>query len=254
MSRCIKITSVQLVGCIATLTAKVIPWWSLMHTFLLVSHTSPNKTFFPKPPTTFLTCFSRGESRKYAGKKNPLNRVSNSQPQRHESYTLTTEPSWRGLQFNKIGTLSYLLQEGHHCLVMPQWFIHKQVINLNLFLWFQFCFLYPFPNKPLFSRVCSTSLLKILWEQEKLLVTSNFSFSHSIFYPFGLLSAIFIEFKIVVCKLFQSCCLGKGQHTIYNGSSYWHFKQHALQIEESKHTHFKKGSIGNFFLFSNKKN
>ena len=32
--------------------------------------------FFPKPPTTFLTCFSRGERRKYAGKKFRLNRVS----------------------------------------------------------------------------------------------------------------------------------------------------------------------------------
>ena len=42
----------------------------------------------------------------------------------------------------------------------------------------------PFPNKPCFLRVCSTSLLKTLCEKEKLLVTSNFSFSHSIFYPF----------------------------------------------------------------------
>ena len=29
----------------------------------------------------------------------------------------------------------------------------------------------PFPNKPWFVRVCSTSLLKTLWEKEKLLVT-----------------------------------------------------------------------------------
>ena len=36
----------------------------------------------------------------------------------------------------------------------------------------------PFPNKPCFLGVCSTSLLKTLWEQEKLLITSNFSFSH----------------------------------------------------------------------------
>ena len=41
----------------------------------------------------------------------------------------------------------------------------------------------PFPNKPWFSRVCSTSLLKTLREKEKLLITSNFSFSHSVFYP-----------------------------------------------------------------------
>ena len=61
----------------------------------------------------------------------------------------------------------------------------------------------PFPNKPWFLRVCSTSLLKTLWNKEKLLVTSNFSFSHSVFYLFRGLSAIFIKFKIVVCKLFQ---------------------------------------------------
>ena len=58
----------------------------------------------------------------------------------------------------------------------------------------------PFPNKPWFLPVCSTSLLKTLREKEKLLVSSNFSFSHSVFYPFRELSAIFIKFKIVVCK------------------------------------------------------
>ena len=61
----------------------------------------------------------------------------------------------------------------------------------------------PFPNKPWFLRVCSTSLLKTLWEKEKLLVTSNFSFSHSVFNLFKELSFIFIKFEIVVCKLFQ---------------------------------------------------
>ena len=50
---------------------------------------------------------------------------------------------------------------------------------------------------------CSTSFLKTLWEKGKLLVTSNFTFSHSVFYPFGELSVIFIQFEIVVCKLFQ---------------------------------------------------
>ena len=61
----------------------------------------------------------------------------------------------------------------------------------------------PFPNKPWFLRVCSTSFLKTPWKKEKLLVTSNFSFSHSVFYLFDGLSAIFIEFEIVVCKRFQ---------------------------------------------------
>ena len=61
----------------------------------------------------------------------------------------------------------------------------------------------PFPNKPGFLRVCSTGLLKTQWEKEKLLVTSNFSFSHRVFYSLRELSTIFIKFKIVVCKLFQ---------------------------------------------------
>ena len=56
-----------------------------------------------------------------------------------------------------------------------------------------------------------------MWEKDKLLVTnlslsqtipcfyvtSKFSFSHSVFHPFGEHSAIFIKFEIVVCKLFQ---------------------------------------------------
>ena len=61
----------------------------------------------------------------------------------------------------------------------------------------------PFPYKLWLLRVCSTSPLKTLGEKKKLLVTSNFSFSHSVFYPFGELSAIFIKSEIVVCKVFQ---------------------------------------------------
>ena len=56
----------------------------------------------------------------------------------------------------------------------------------------------PFPNKPWFLRVCHTRLMKTLWEKEKLLVMSNFSFSHSVFYPFEELFAIFIKLEIVV--------------------------------------------------------
>ena len=61
----------------------------------------------------------------------------------------------------------------------------------------------PFANKPWFLSVCSTSLLKTLWEKQKLLLKSNFSFSHRVFYPFGEHSAIFIQVEIVVCKLSQ---------------------------------------------------
>ena len=62
----------------------------------------------------------------------------------------------------------------------------------------------PFPNKPWFLGVCSTSLLKTLWEKDKLFVTSNFSFSHSVFYRLRELSVVFIKFEIVLRKLLQS--------------------------------------------------
>ena len=50
------------------------------------------------------------------------------------------------------------------------------------------------------------STVQVFWKHSgkmrKLLVTSNFSFSHSVFYSYGEICAIFIKFKIVVCKLF----------------------------------------------------
>ena len=66
---------------------------------------------------------------------------------------------------------------------------------------------YPFPkeNPGFHVLASSTSLLNTLWQKDKLLVRSNFSFSYSVFYSFRELSAIFffIKFEIVVCKLFQ---------------------------------------------------
>ena len=67
-----------------------------MHTFPGFPTPALILLFFPKAPTTFLTCFCRGERRKYVGKKIRLNRGSNSQPPGHESSTLTTEPPGRG--------------------------------------------------------------------------------------------------------------------------------------------------------------
>ena len=54
----------------------------------------------------------------------------------------------------------------------------------------------PLPTKPWFLHVCNTSLLKTLWEKEKLLITS-------VFRLLGELYAIFIKFEIVVCNLFH---------------------------------------------------
>ena len=59
--------------------------------------------FIPKPPSTFPTCFCRGERRKYAGKKVCFNRGSNLQPPGHESDTLTT---WRQQNFNASPSLT----------------------------------------------------------------------------------------------------------------------------------------------------
>ena len=64
-------------------------------------------------------------------------------------------------------------------------------------------FLYPFRNKNWFLRVCSISLLKTLWENEKLLVTSNFSFSHSVFYPFEELSSFSLNLKMSSANAFN---------------------------------------------------
>ena len=45
-------------------------------------------------------------------------------------------------------------------------------------------FINPFPHKPWFLCVCSISLLKALWEKEKLLETNNFSFFPTVFSTF----------------------------------------------------------------------
>jgi hypothetical protein len=42
----------------------------------------------------------------------------------------------------------------------------------------------PFPHNDTILRPWETSLLKTPWEKEKLLVTSNFSFTHRVFYLF----------------------------------------------------------------------
>ena len=54
-----------------TLTATVISWRSVTHVFPGLLTPVLTQLFFPKPPTTFLTCFCRGERRNYAGKKSP---------------------------------------------------------------------------------------------------------------------------------------------------------------------------------------
>ena len=58
------------------------------------------------------------------------------------------------------------------------------------------------------------SAAQVYSQMGEVCVTSNFSFSFSVFFPFRELSTISIKFQIVVCKLFQfrrakNCHLGK---------------------------------------------
>ena len=61
----------------------------------------------------------------------------------------------------------------------------------------------PLPNKPWFLRVCRISFLKILWEKEKSLIISNFSFSHFVLYLFRGLSAISLKLKLLSAGSFS---------------------------------------------------
>ena len=53
----------------------------------------------------------------------------------------------------------------------------------------------PLPNNTTFQHTKDIQLWKTLWEKEKLLVVSNFSFSHNVFYP------IWYLFSILKCRL-----------------------------------------------------
>ena len=81
----------------------------------------------------------------------------------------------------------------------------------TIFSFFPKCF-----HKASFSRVVESQdcvvkekstpndrILKTQWEKEKLLATSNFSFSHRVCYQFGGLSAIFIQSDLLSTNSFS---------------------------------------------------
>ena len=72
--------------------------------------------------------------------------------------------------------------KGKFCHFSHCWFVIYKVVEFGQALT---CVFNPFPHNDTFWRPWETSLLKTLWEKEKLLVTSNFPFSHSVFYLFG---------------------------------------------------------------------
>ena len=104
-------------GCNATLTATVI--MAVGDAYVFPGFLTPilKQPFFPKPPTTFLTCFCRDERRNYTGKKSRLNRGSNSQPPGHESDMLTTEPTrWGHFRGAKVLADALVLNVVYLCI------------------------------------------------------------------------------------------------------------------------------------------
>ena len=59
------------------------------------------------------------------------------------------------------------------------------------------------PYNPDFWQPRESSILKALWEKEKVLVTSIFSFSHKVFYPYQSKFQFLSHIYFVVCKCFQ---------------------------------------------------
>ena len=69
-----------------------------------------------------------------------------------------------------------------------------------------------FPKNGLWGGGIRVSQTHILFSFLQLFITSNFSFSHCVFYPYGELFAFVSKSKIVVCKLFQ---FGRVQNLLF---------------------------------------
>ena len=67
-----------------------------------LSHTSTNSTFFPKPPTTFLTALAEVRGENTPERKCASTGYRSHNHQGHESDTLTTEPpGWANFFLNQ---------------------------------------------------------------------------------------------------------------------------------------------------------
>ena len=71
-------------------------------------------------------------------------------------------------------------------------------VLINWIVWWS---VNPFPNKPWFFMCLQYMSLENTVEKGE--IASNFSLFQRVFYPFGDLSAIFIQFTIAVGNLFQ---------------------------------------------------
>ena len=95
---------------------------------------------------------------------------------------------WKKVKLLKMSSFAFSHNVFHAICILRSFNRHISVVVCSFFefgtvsKWCIGEWVNPFTNKPWFLRVCSTSLLKTVWEKEKRLVTSNFSFSHSVFY------------------------------------------------------------------------
>ena len=89
--------------------------------------------------------------------------------------------------------------------IQPHLFLRQQLLSIWTSL--KFCCLVKVltlsKTSPGFYVSAVQVFLKHCGKRRNCSLTSNFSFSHCVFYPFGELSAIFIRFENVVCKLFE---------------------------------------------------
>ena len=94
-----------------------------------------------------------------------------------EKLLISTNFSLSHSVFHHIGASSQFHQIWNCCLGT-----HSVWKSLKFIIWER---VNPFPHNDTFWCPWETSLLKTQWEKEKLLVTSNFSFSHNVFYLFA---------------------------------------------------------------------
>ena len=164
--------------------------------------------FFPNPPTTFLTCFCRGERRKFARKKSRLNRGSNSQPLGHKSDTLTTEPPGRWEKEKMLVTSNFTFSYNIFSKFQPMLPIqadwHGSILFVNALPLYHTIQTFNDPEKEGFWKHCG--------KRRKCWWTSIFSFSHNVLFPLQKkfnFAAIFIFLSANPLTGLKICCLGK---------------------------------------------
>ena len=137
--------------------------------------------FFPKPPTTSLTCFCRGERQKYARQKIRLNR---DRTHNHQVMSLTrsplSHPSGGGLLLTLCHTMTPFDGSGKkafwkHCgkrrnclykqfLLFPQCFLHYQRQKWSRLLHLMCCLqMLPIWPGPIFCRVVKEASFSRIW-------------------------------------------------------------------------------------------